>query len=93
MTDGKDLDEIDENFPEINIDYVRRFYKLWKKNNLAKINNSHVSLKSNGIFITKELSVEIQDKFFRKWWLWDKRTEVCKDYAFRIKEALENNFQ
>ena len=28
MTDGKDLDEIDANFPEINIDFVRRFYKL-----------------------------------------------------------------
>ena len=61
MTDGIDLGEIDTNFPEINIDSVRKFFRFLEKNKLAKINNSRISLTSDGLLVADAISVEILD--------------------------------
>ena len=59
MTDGIDLDEINANFPKINVNIIKKFFDSLKENKLAKINNSHVALTSKGLLVADAISVEI----------------------------------
>ena len=59
MTDGIDLDEINANFPKINVDIIKKFFDSLKENKLAKINNSHISLTADGLLVADAISVEI----------------------------------
>ena len=61
MTDGIDLDEINANFPKINVDIIKKFFDSLKENKLAKINNSHISLTADGLLVADAISVGILD--------------------------------